>query len=45
VASGIPPALIGILIFSNRNILRISGVLLLGIYAIFWTVFSFSLTS
>ena len=43
--SSLPPALIGILIFSNRNILRISGVILLGIYAIFWTVFSFSLTS
>ena len=43
--SSLPPALIGILVFSNRNILRISGVILLGIYAIFWTVFSFSLTS
>lgn len=43
--SSIPPVVIGILIFANKDVIRIAGVLLLGIYAFFWTIFSFSFIS
>jgi hypothetical protein len=40
-ASSIPPALIGVLILSKKNIQRISGILLLAVYVTAWTIFSF----
>ena len=40
-ASSLPPAIIGALIFSDKPLSRISGVILLIIYSISWIYFSF----
>jgi hypothetical protein len=37
----VPPVLIGVLIFSKREILRFTGFMLFAVYVIAWTFFSF----
>lgn len=37
----VPPVLIGVLIFSSREILRFTGFMLFAVYVIAWTFFSF----